>query len=199
MPSVDPDIGRSLPLQWDRTLNIDLERPYAVTLHSSKTKTQYLNKTVLLRTCKSKVKLSPLHAMEALGGERRYSSYSFLTSALDGGEWSASRPGRALPPGKGLPVPIGQETGWAPEPVSTQRLEEKSSASVRDRSPIVQSIIRHCTTSATAAPVRNMHHLITFQEFTLNNASADLFSHEKFGQPTSCYIHGRELECKCVL
>jgi hypothetical protein len=23
-------------------------------------------------------------------GERRYSSYSFLTSALDGGEWSAS-------------------------------------------------------------------------------------------------------------
>jgi hypothetical protein len=31
---------------------------------------------------------------------KRYSSYSFLTSALDGGEWSASRPGRALPRGK---------------------------------------------------------------------------------------------------
>jgi hypothetical protein len=30
--------------------------------------------------------------------ERRYSSYSFLTSALEGGEWSASRPGRALSP-----------------------------------------------------------------------------------------------------
>jgi hypothetical protein len=29
-------------------------------------------------------------------GEWRYSSYSFLTSALDGSEWSASRPGRAL-------------------------------------------------------------------------------------------------------
>jgi hypothetical protein len=28
-------------------------------------------------------------------GGRRYSSYSFFTSALDGGEWSASRPGRA--------------------------------------------------------------------------------------------------------
>jgi hypothetical protein len=26
-------------------------------------------------------------------GERRYSSYSYLTSALNGGEWSASRPG----------------------------------------------------------------------------------------------------------
>jgi hypothetical protein len=29
-------------------------------------------------------------------GERRYSSYSFTTSALDGGEWSESRPGRAF-------------------------------------------------------------------------------------------------------
>jgi hypothetical protein len=49
-------------------------------------------------------------------GERRYSSYSFSTSALDGGEWSASRPGRSLPQGKGPPVPIVQEAGWAPEP-----------------------------------------------------------------------------------
>jgi len=36
-----------------------------------------------------------------------------LTLALDGGEWSASRPGRALPPGERTPVPIGQEAGWA--------------------------------------------------------------------------------------
>jgi hypothetical protein len=68
-------------------------------------------------------------------GERRYSSYSFLTSALDGGEWSASRPSRGLPPGKGPPVPIVQEAGWAPEPVWTQGLEEKSS--VGDRTPVV--------------------------------------------------------------
>jgi hypothetical protein len=78
-------------------------------------------------------------------GKRRYSSYSYLTSALDGGEWSASRPGRALAPGKGPPVPIGQEAGWAPEPVWMQRLEEKSSPSVRDRSPVVQSVLSHCT------------------------------------------------------
>jgi hypothetical protein len=32
-------------------------------------------------------------------------------AALDGGEWSASRPGRALPPVKGPPVPIVQEAG----------------------------------------------------------------------------------------
>jgi hypothetical protein len=34
--------------------------------------------------------------MEALVGERKYSSYSFTTSALMGGEWSASRSGRQL-------------------------------------------------------------------------------------------------------
>jgi hypothetical protein len=41
-------------------------------------------------------------------------------------EWSASRPGRALAPGKGPPVPIVQEAGWTSELVWTQRLEEKS-------------------------------------------------------------------------
>jgi hypothetical protein len=53
-----------------------------------------------------KGKVVPLRSIEAHLGERRYSSYSFLTSALEGGEWSASRPGRALPPWKEPPVPI---------------------------------------------------------------------------------------------
>jgi hypothetical protein len=34
------------------------------------------------------------------GGEWGRGFFSFKTSALDGGEWSASRPGRALPPAK---------------------------------------------------------------------------------------------------
>jgi hypothetical protein len=89
---------------------------------------------------------------EGAWGERRYSSYSYLTSALDGGEWSASRPGCALPPGKGPPVPTGQEAGWVPKPVWTQRLEEKSSASVGDRTPVVQSVVRHYTDWATPGP-----------------------------------------------
>jgi hypothetical protein len=55
-----------------------------------------------------------------------YSSYSFSTSALNGGEWSALRPSRALVPGKGPSVPIVQEAGCAPEAVWTQRLEKKS-------------------------------------------------------------------------
>jgi hypothetical protein len=54
-----------------------------------------------------------------------YSSYSFLTSALGGGERSASRPDRALLPGKGPPVRIVQEAGWVPQSVWTQRIEEK--------------------------------------------------------------------------
>jgi hypothetical protein len=55
-----------------------------------------------------------------------YSSYIFMTSVLDGGKWLASHPGRALPPGKGPPVPIVQEARWDSEPIRTQRLEEKS-------------------------------------------------------------------------
>jgi hypothetical protein len=55
-----------------------------------------------------KGKAVPLHNMKAQR-ERMYSSYSFMTLALDGGEWSASRPGRALLSGKGPPVPIVQE------------------------------------------------------------------------------------------
>jgi hypothetical protein len=71
------------------------------------------------------LKAVPLHATKALGGERTYSSYSFSTSALGEGDWSASGPARALAPGKGTPAPIGQEAGWAPQPVWTQRLQEK--------------------------------------------------------------------------
>ena len=41
-----------------------------------------------------------------------------MTAALEGGEWSAARPGRTLPPGKD-PVLIFQESGWAPGPVWT--------------------------------------------------------------------------------
>ena len=39
-----------------------------------------------------------------------------MTAALEGGEWSAGRPGRTLPPGKD-PVPILEEAGWTPGPV----------------------------------------------------------------------------------
>jgi hypothetical protein len=40
-----------------------------------------------------------------------------MSSALDGGGWSTSRPGRLYP--REIPVPIVQEAGWAPGPVWT--------------------------------------------------------------------------------
>ena len=43
-----------------------------------------------------------------------------MTAALEGGEWSAARPGRTLPPGKD-PVPIVHEAGWAAGSVWTRR------------------------------------------------------------------------------
>jgi hypothetical protein len=69
---------------------------------------------------------------------RSYSSYSFLTSVLEESQWSASRPDHALAPGKGPSVPIVQEAGWTPEPVWTQRLEEKSFASAGDGAPVAR-------------------------------------------------------------
>jgi hypothetical protein len=103
---------------------------------------------------KVKYKAVPQHLYRS-GRERSYSSYSFMTSAIEWGEWSASRPGRALALGKGPPVPIAQEPGWAPEPVWTHRLEEQSSCLCRrsnlDR-PVVQSVARRYTDWATRLP-----------------------------------------------
>jgi hypothetical protein len=77
-----------------------------------------------------------------------------MNSAIDGVERSALRPSRALAPGKGPPVPIGQEAEWAPEPVWTQRLEEKSSlpSPVKLDRQVVQSVARHYTDWTTPAP-----------------------------------------------
>jgi hypothetical protein len=94
------------------------------------------------------LKAVPLNSMEAIEGGRMHSPCSFLTLALDGGEWSASRPGRDLAPGKGPPVPTGQESGWVPEPVWKKRLEENSSCLCRGSNPdrpVVQSVASQYT------------------------------------------------------
>jgi hypothetical protein len=80
-------------------------------------------------------------------GERRYSSYSFSTPALDGGEWLSVTPRPRFSPGERTPG-IVQEAEWAPEPVWTQRLEEKSFRLCRGSNlnrPVVQSVARHYT------------------------------------------------------
>ena len=66
---------------------------------------------------KGKGKVHPRTGHEGPEGEQMYSSTLPSTSVLDGGGWSAPRPGR-FTPGKD-PVPIVQEAGWAPGLVST--------------------------------------------------------------------------------
>jgi hypothetical protein len=104
---------------------------------------------------------SPTTHLRRLKGERRYSSYSFLTSALDGGELSASRPGRALSTDKGPPVPIVQEAGWAPEPVWTQRLEKNllPLSEIKPRSPgrPVSSQTLHCLSYRCASRLTHIN------------------------------------------
>jgi hypothetical protein len=81
-------------------------------------------------------------------GQKRCNFYSFTTSAVYGGELSASSPGRALAAYKRPSVPIVQEVGWAPLSVWTQRLEKKSSCLCRQSNfnrLIVLSVARHYT------------------------------------------------------
>jgi len=61
-----------------------------------------------------------------------------MTAALEGGEWSAARPGRTLPPGKD-PVPILQEAGWVPGPVWTGGKSRPHRDSIPDRPARSQS------------------------------------------------------------
>jgi hypothetical protein len=59
--------------------------------------------------------LTEHHTMKAYWGSGGIAA-RILISALDGGEWSASRPSRFIPRERGV-VPIGEEAGWATEPV----------------------------------------------------------------------------------
>jgi hypothetical protein len=104
----------------------------------------YFFRNLITVIVKGNSKAVPLHTMD-VQGERRYSSCSLMTSALDGGEWSASLPSHTLPLGKGPLVTNGQESGWAPEPVWTQRLEKKSSClcwGLNLNRPVIQSVDR---------------------------------------------------------
>jgi hypothetical protein len=89
---------------------------------------------------------APCH--EGVLGEWRYSSTQSLTSALDGGEWSASRPGRFTPrerdPGTHL---IGDWVG--PRDILDVVVKRKIPSPCQElnhRTPIVQ-IIAQCYTN----------------------------------------------------
>jgi hypothetical protein len=78
-------------------------------------------------------------------GKSKYTS-SFFTWALDGGAWSASRLGRTFSPKeRTTSTRNGQQAEWASEVVWIQRLEDKPFAPVGDRTPVVWSVVSHCT------------------------------------------------------
>ena len=64
-----------------------------------------------------------------------------MTKALEGGEWSAARPGCTLTPGKDS-VPILQEAGWAPGPVWTDGKSRPHRDSIPDRPALSQWLYR---------------------------------------------------------
>jgi hypothetical protein len=68
--------------------------------------------------------LTKHYAMKKYGGVGVY-IHIFLTSALVGGEWSATRPGR-FTPGERAPGTHWIEGWWATEPVWTTWRDEKS-------------------------------------------------------------------------
>jgi hypothetical protein len=98
-------------------------------------------------------------------------------------------PAALLPPGKGSPVPIVQEAGWAAEPVWTQRLEEKSFAPRRGSNPdrpVVQPVVRHYIDWANPAPKtdvaasKNSEGLILFEDSALIFVKSKCYlSHEQ--------------------
>jgi len=60
--------------------------------------------------------------------------HTFLTSALDGGEWSASSPEERCPQ-----HPLYRKAVWAPEPVWNRAVENRNNP-CQDVNPAVQSV-----------------------------------------------------------
>jgi hypothetical protein len=88
----------------------------------------------------------------------------------------------ALYPGKEPPVPIIQEAGWASEPVRTQRLEEKSTAPAGDRSPVVQSVVRHFWKRSCGRP--ELRSPILWNPFRNSPLRPTYRGHESTGGPS---------------
>jgi hypothetical protein len=93
------------------------------------------------------------HAMEAYWGWM-YSSTHSLTSALDGGEWSASRPGRFIPRERPSTRWIG---GWVgTRAVLDAAVKRKIPSPRREsnpRTPIAQPVAQRYTDWAIIAPL----------------------------------------------
>jgi hypothetical protein len=76
-----------------------------------------MNVNFIYKLIVSVLNWAPHH--EGVLGNRRYSSTHSLALALDGDEWSASRPGR-FSPRERVPATHWIGGGWAPEPFLTR-------------------------------------------------------------------------------
>jgi hypothetical protein len=99
--------------------------------------------------------------MKTLLEEWRYRSTHSLTSALDGGEWSASRPGRFTPRVRALGTHwIG---GWVgPRAVLDAVVKRKIPSPRREsnpRTPIVQPVAQRYTDWVTTAPSNEVKYI----------------------------------------
>jgi hypothetical protein len=132
----------TLVLLFVTTYHFNLRRVVKQTKMETKSiipSTSEVNKMAVSAKNLIKGKAVPLHAMEALGERGGIAPTHSRPRHQMGVSGQRHAPVALLPPGKGPPVPIVQETGWAPEPVRTQRLQENSFAPARDRTPIARS------------------------------------------------------------
>jgi hypothetical protein len=111
--------------------------------------TQWVQVKVKLSLC---FNLAPRH--EGVLGKWRYSSTHSLTSALDGGEWSASRPGRFTTKKRDLGTHwIG---GWVSPRAVLDAVVKRKIPSPRwesnPRTPIVQPVAQRYTDWAITYP-----------------------------------------------
>jgi hypothetical protein len=79
-------------------------------------------------------------------GDRRYSSYSYLTSALDGGvSGQRHAPAALYPPGERTPG-THWTGGWVgPRAGLDTGARRKILCACRNRTPVVQFVVRHYT------------------------------------------------------
>jgi hypothetical protein len=109
-----------------------------------------LKSHIIFRTCVKQSRYMPWRRLE----ERRYSSYSFSTSALDGMSGQRHAPAALLPPGKGPPGThytggwVGPRAGLDTEARGKIRCPRRGSNLDR---PVVQPLVRHFTAWANPA------------------------------------------------
>jgi hypothetical protein len=123
--------------------------------------------TSLLRKMKNKVKLSlclSKHHVIKTYWEWGYNSKHSMNSVLDGDEWSASRPGRFTPQGKGPRYPLDRRLVW-PQSQSGHGVEEKRSqpppgieTRLYDRPACSQSLYRMSCPGSHKKNKRNIKH-----------------------------------------